>query len=192
MNLTRCARGHFYDLEKYNSCPHCGEDMRASIHNIDRSDRQSNKVKNRVNSNVGKKICLNLVKWVIQTVLFSLVPLVFFMLIHWMFQINEPSLDKDIISQLCPFTLVISSSIAMELAKEKYMNTNIKEVIFPVYLVLLILFFMLYGATEVSFQLEIPLQENILKNIFDAVLLISIIHLVIGVLLQILGGFYDE
>lgn len=25
MNLTRCAQGHFYDGEKYPSCPHCGE-----------------------------------------------------------------------------------------------------------------------------------------------------------------------
>ena len=24
MNLTRCAQGHFYDGEKYPSCPHCG------------------------------------------------------------------------------------------------------------------------------------------------------------------------
>ena len=23
MNLTRCAQGHFYDGEKYPSCPHC-------------------------------------------------------------------------------------------------------------------------------------------------------------------------
>ena len=23
MNLCRCERGHFYDKEKYSSCPHC-------------------------------------------------------------------------------------------------------------------------------------------------------------------------
>ena len=24
MNLSRCPKGHFYDAEKYSSCPHCG------------------------------------------------------------------------------------------------------------------------------------------------------------------------
>ncbi len=25
MNLTRCNHGHFYDADKYNSCPHCND-----------------------------------------------------------------------------------------------------------------------------------------------------------------------
>lgn len=23
MNLTRCNHGHFYDMDKFESCPHC-------------------------------------------------------------------------------------------------------------------------------------------------------------------------
>lgn len=30
MNLTRCNHGHFYDADKYNSCPHCN-DVSAAV-----------------------------------------------------------------------------------------------------------------------------------------------------------------
>ena len=23
MNLTRCAKGHYYDMDKFSTCPHC-------------------------------------------------------------------------------------------------------------------------------------------------------------------------
>ena len=23
MNLTRCAKGHYYDMDKFSMCPHC-------------------------------------------------------------------------------------------------------------------------------------------------------------------------
>ena len=25
MNLTKCANGHYYDADKYSSCPHCSK-----------------------------------------------------------------------------------------------------------------------------------------------------------------------
>lgn len=30
MNLKRCADGHFYDADKYTSCPHCNPTTSAS------------------------------------------------------------------------------------------------------------------------------------------------------------------
>lgn len=40
MKLTRCANGHFYDEEKYSSCPHCGVGARndATTVGINRND----------------------------------------------------------------------------------------------------------------------------------------------------------
>jgi hypothetical protein len=29
MNLTRCKNGHFYDEDRFNSCPHCGDASQA-------------------------------------------------------------------------------------------------------------------------------------------------------------------
>lgn len=190
MNLLRCDKGHFYDGAKYDVCPNCNANIKIDEADMDTLDDFLMRAYQKRRS-VTKKICLNLAKWFIQTVLFSLIPLFFFMIIHWMFNLKETSTD-EYIHELCPFTLVISSSIAIELAKEKYVNTKIKEVIFPAYLILLILFFMLYGATVVSFELKLQLQKNILDNMFYAVLLISGIHLVLGGLLQVLGGLYDE
>jgi hypothetical protein len=40
MNLTRCVNGHFYDEEKYSSCPHCGMGARndAETVGVNRND----------------------------------------------------------------------------------------------------------------------------------------------------------
>lgn len=31
MNLTKCSNGHFYDADKFQSCPHCGGGAGASV-----------------------------------------------------------------------------------------------------------------------------------------------------------------
>lgn len=82
---------------------------------------------------------MNLAKWFVQTVIFSLLPLIFYLLLHWMFRLKEDPTSRYI-SELCIFTLVISSSVAIELAKNKYKNTMVREIIFPAYLVLLFIF----------------------------------------------------
>lgn len=31
MNLTRCENGHFYDVERFDSCPHCNQDTISTV-----------------------------------------------------------------------------------------------------------------------------------------------------------------
>lgn len=31
MKLTKCAAGHFYDADKFPTCPHCGSDMSGAV-----------------------------------------------------------------------------------------------------------------------------------------------------------------
>lgn len=99
-----------------------------------------------------RRVCMNLAKWFVQTVIFSLLPLIFYLLLHWMFRLKEDPTSRYI-SELCTFTLVISSSVAIELAKNKYKNTMVKEIIFPAYLVLLFIFFIIYIAISICFVL---------------------------------------
>ncbi len=46
MNLKRCDKGHFYDVDKYDSCPHCaeadmaGDDMTATVRYQGSSEQQ--------------------------------------------------------------------------------------------------------------------------------------------------------
>lgn len=138
-----------------------------------------------------KRMCINLIKWGFQTVLFSLLPLIFYMLLHWMFKLEEDP-TRQYISELCTFTLVISSSIAIELAKTKYKNSEIKEIIFPAYLALLIIFFIIYGAIYFSFTMKLNLEVEIINNLFLFTKVISGIHFAIAILLQIVGGFYVD
>lgn len=57
----------------------------------------------------------------------------------------------------------------------------------PAHFVLMIIFFMIYGAVMVSFELNFPLEQEIVDNIFLSIVLISGIHFVSAVLLQIIG-----
>ncbi|MDO5145541.1 MAG: FHA domain-containing protein [Eubacteriales bacterium] len=34
MNLTRCSNGHFYDMEKFQNCPHCSHRQNISQENV--------------------------------------------------------------------------------------------------------------------------------------------------------------
>lgn len=186
MNLTKCKNGHYYDADRYAACPHCYGN--AVISMTEESDKNT---KTAPSPAVGTKIFLNLCKWFIQTVTFSSLPLIFYILLHWMFQLEEDPVYRYI-SELCTFTLVISSSVAMELAKKKYRNLAVKEIIFPSHLILLIIFFIIYGAITISFELNIALDPKVIDNIFLFIKLISGIHFLIAVLLQIVGGFYDD
>lgn len=138
-----------------------------------------------------KKICINLAKWGLQTVLFSLLPLIFYMLVHWMFQIEEHPIRRYI-SELCSFTLVISSSVAIELSQKKYKFSTVREIIFPAYLALLTIFFVIYGVIYCYLELGFQLSPAILNNMFLLIKIISGIHFAIAFLLQIIGGIYGE
>lgn len=48
MNLTKCTNGHFYDPEKYSSCPHCGNGLPASEMKITSSMADAQKLDNTV------------------------------------------------------------------------------------------------------------------------------------------------
>lgn len=138
-----------------------------------------------------RRICRNLAKWTIQTVIFSLFPLILYILIHWIFQLKgDPT--AHYISAIGTFTLVISSSVVIELSKEKYRDTAIKEIVFPTYLALVFIFFMIYISITLCSELEIALEPKIINHIFLALKLISGIQFVIAAMLQIIGGFYDE
>ena len=34
MNLKKCSNGHFYDAEKFDSCPHCNKSMKTDNGNV--------------------------------------------------------------------------------------------------------------------------------------------------------------
>lgn len=40
MNLTRCENGHFYDAERFNTCPHCNQ---ASVSTVMQDENGENK-----------------------------------------------------------------------------------------------------------------------------------------------------
>lgn len=138
-----------------------------------------------------RKVYINLAKWSLQTVLLSLLPLIFYILIHWMFQLEENPVRRYI-SELCSFTLVISSSVAIELSQNKYKYSSVREIILPAYLVLLIIFFVTYGIIYCYLELDFQLSFIVLNNMFLVMKIISGIHFTIAFLLQIIGGFYGE
>ncbi|MCI9541027.1 MAG: hypothetical protein HFG39_08190 [Lachnospiraceae bacterium] len=141
-----------------------------------------------------QKILINILKWTLQTVLLSLLPLFFYILIHWMFKLEENPIRRYI-SELCSFTLVISSSVAIELSQKKYKISSlscVKDIIFMAYLPLLIIFFVIYGIIYYYLELDIQLNSAILNNMFLAIKIICTIHFIIAFLLQIIGGFYGE
>jgi hypothetical protein len=139
-----------------------------------------------------KHIILNLGQWFLKTVVFSLTPLFFYILLHWMFGLTEDP-RRQYISELCTFTLVIASSISVELAKKEYRNTQIRDVVFPAFMVLLIIFFLSYGAIYASFLLNVPQlsSEKVIDKLYQYVKVISLIYFLIALLLQVKGEAHD-
>ena len=39
MNLTRCEKGHFFDLDNYPECPYCSKDAAARVNSFREPDR---------------------------------------------------------------------------------------------------------------------------------------------------------
>lgn len=155
---------------------------------------QNIQYRNKKNTHVpkaAKRVFRNLSRWSIQMVLFSLIPLALYLLVHWMFQIKE-DMSHRCISEISTFTLVISSSTAMELAKKKYKDSGIKEIVFPAFLVLLIIFVAIYGVISFSFEINVPIKQEVLDNMYLAVLVIGVVHFVIALLLQVIGGIQGD
>lgn len=138
-----------------------------------------------------KRVGRNIFKWLAQTVALSILPLAFYILLHWMFQI-QTDLVEGFIKEICAFTLVISSSVTIELSKQKYQTLSIKDTVAAVQLALLIIFLMLYGVIICCIELNISLTDGVINNIFRLVIYISIIHFIIALLVQIVGGIYDD
>lgn len=40
MNLTRCENGHFYDAERFDSCPHCNQSTISTVLQDDNGDKE--------------------------------------------------------------------------------------------------------------------------------------------------------
>jgi len=137
------------------------------------------------------KFLKNIGKWLVQTVLLSLLPMFFYVLIHWMFQLEEDPVRRYL-SELCSFALVISSSVAMELSQKKYDFSSVRSIIFPAYFALQAVFFVTYGIIYCSLELDLQLSPAILNNMFLIIWIISDIHFAISFLLQVLEVFYGE
>lgn len=184
MILKKCNNGHYYDGDKSDKCPYCSSNgIQDGMINL--------KGDNNVKFLKYKKVSYNIFKWLTQTVALSILPLAFYVLIHWMFQI-QTDLVEGFIKEICAFTLVISSSVTIELSKQKYRASPIKEIVVAAQLLCLIIFLMLYGVIICCIELNISLTDGVINNIFLIVICISIIHFIIAFLLQILGGIYDE
>ena len=183
MNLVKCENGHFYDKEKYHSCPHCNA---GDITIFSGSETNHSKLKRTTKL---ERIYKNIVDWFIQTVWLSSIPLFFLFIVHSIFQLGSVTLER-FISEISSFVLVLSSSIAVELAKEKY--KRIREVVFPAYMFLLMVFLMFYGATIISFEFDLELRDEVLNNIILVFITIGILDFLVRLLLQIYGGIHED
>lgn len=132
-----------------------------------------------------RKLGQNLGKWFVQTVLLSTLPMSFYFLVHWMFQLEEDP-SRRYLSELCSFILIISSSVAMELSKKKYNSDSCRSIISTVYFALQAIFFVTYGIIYCSLEREHQLSPEILNNMFLIIGIIGGIYLAISFLLQIL------
>ena len=137
-----------------------------------------------------KKFFSNLAKLGLQ-ILLSLLPLILYLLVHWMFQLKEDPVRRYI-SELCSFTLVMSSSVAMELFRIKHIPYQVRAIIFSAYFALLAVFFSLYGIINYCMDLGLQLSPVVLNNMFLTIMIICGIDFVIALLLQILEVFYGE
>lgn len=203
MKLCKCVNGHFYDPERFEKCPHCGmpalddqddqiEDQFDIEDTLRIDDIEKEFSRKHIMSNPSVKIILKniafaVTRWFVQTVFFSLLPFVFYYLIRWMFQL-EDNFEKQYMSELCTFTLMMSLSIILELSKSIYKNSITKEIVFPVCLILSNVFLIIYSTVLLCFQLQIPLDPIVFNKIRVTVLLISGIHFGLALLLQIVGA----
>lgn len=129
-----------------------------------------------------------IIKWLFQTVLLSLIPLLIYYLLHWAFQI--PSNPRcRYISELCSFTLVIASSTLLELPNAISKSPWIKEIFLPGYIFLLLVFLVFYGIIYYCVELDVYLSISTTNKLFLLVKTLCGINFVAAFLVQIIGGY---
>lgn len=175
-------------VQKNSSALDYGEETQILIPNTEDNTQITQK---HMTQTRREKLLKNLGKWIVQTVLLSILPMFFYFLIHWMFQLEEDP-ARRYLSELCSFTLVISSSIAMELSQKKYNLYSVRSIIFPAYFALQAIFFVTYGIIYCALELDLQLSPVILNNMFLIIWIISGIYFIISFLLQVLEVFYGE
>ena len=134
-----------------------------------------------------KPIFINLLHWFLETVLLALLPLVLYAILHWMFQLEMDPI-RQYISELCSCTLAFAAANSVELAKDKYRRRGMRGLLMPLYIVLLLLFALLYGAVYFCMVSEYSLDVQVVRNIFSVMKLICFFHIGFSFLLQVIGG----
>ena len=132
----------------------------------------------------------NVIKWFFNTVIYSLLPLLFYIIICHMFKLQQNTINQYI-TELCAFTIVIASSTMTELSDKKYKSFMIESIVRPVFLFMFILFLVSYGFIYYNLLLESQIEQEILNGFFSFAKLTSGINFIIAFILQIFGGAYN-
>ena len=122
MNLIRCENGHYYDGDRYASCPHCG-----SAEPVYRNPYHENAEPTCGNRPLSEAFicgCGSLWKWLLFTVLVSGIPMMLYVSLTLFF---EPPLDSGLTEMTALFFGITAPVVLDQEQKLDYKNNLLNE-----------------------------------------------------------------
>ena len=110
MNLTRCKNGHYYDKDKYKTCPHCRDAIPIPSP--------------RPLSESLLRGCASLLRWVLYTVVISCIPMLLYLSLSLFF---EPPLDSGLTELAALFFGITAPVVLDQEERLDYKNTLLNQ-----------------------------------------------------------------
>lgn len=189
MQLTKCKNGHFFDADVTPQCPFCGA---AGIEDNKQSDEPAYKKRQRKKIGSVHSISERIMCWLFYSVFFSALPIGINTALNSIFEFGVDNTDQYI-SDLFVITLVISSTTLKDIIDNKLWTKKqtMFLVIFFVTFFLILVSSILCGAVTYCFLSETILLGSIKNKLLFLSTSVSMISILIGLLMQIIGGVVD-
>ncbi len=189
MQLTKCKNGHYFDIDRYPQCPFCGTESGKKTEQDDGPVYRRGPRK-KIGSVHG--ISERIMCWLFYSVFFSVLPIGINTALNSIFEFGVDNTDQYI-SDLFVITLVISSTTLKDIIDNKLWTKKqtMFLVIFFVTFFLILVSSILCGAVTYCFLSETILLGSIKNKLLFLSTSVSMISILIGLLMQIIGGVVD-
>lgn len=191
MNLLKCQKGHYYDGDAYSQCPYCkNSPEQSSIPLYTKS--QDSQIIPSLNKNI-TPIIERIISWLFYSVFFSALPIGMYTFLNDLFEFGINNTDKYI-SVLFVVTLVISSTTLKDIIDNKFWKKRqtLFLIIFLTTFFMVLLSSTLYGAVTYCFLSNATISDVVKWKLLTLSIIISGFSVLIGLLMQILGGISNE
>lgn len=192
MKLVKCKNGHYFDADATPQCPFCGTARAGEERSYDKPAYKRRPRKPIKKISIIHDIAERIMCWFFYSVFFSVLPIGINTALNSIFEFGIDNTDQYI-SDLFVITLVISSTTLKDIIDNKLWakKQTMFLIIFFATFFLILVSSILCGAVTYCFLSRSALLGNIKNKLLFLSTSVSTISILIGLLMQIIGGVVD-